>query len=76
MYIYIISKGDIGISNNYRFSERILLPLRSGNTQGQETLLAPSADKHTRNYDTESSNHHPFLSTLRSKRLSQSKMKL
>ena len=25
---------------------------RSGNSQGQETFLAPSADKQTRNYDT------------------------
>ena len=29
-----------------------------------------SADKQTRNYDTECSNHHPSLSTLRSKGLS------
>ena len=38
---------------------------RSGGSQGQETFLAPSADKQTRNYDTECSNHHPSLSTLR-----------
>ena len=38
---------------------------RSGDSQGQETFLAPSADKQTRNYDTECSNHHPSLSTLR-----------
>ena len=31
---------------------------RSGDSQGQETFLAPSADKQTRNYDTELSNHH------------------
>ena len=43
--------------------------------QGQETFLAPSADNHTRNYHTECSNHHPSLSTLRSKGLSRSKMK-
>ena len=48
---------------------------RSGGSQGQETFLAPSADKQTRNYDTECSNHHPSLSTLRSKGLSRSKMK-
>ena len=48
---------------------------RSGDSQGQETFLAPSADKQTRNYDTEWSNHHPSLSTLRSKGLSRSKMK-
>ena len=48
---------------------------RSGDSQGQETFLAPSADKQTRNYDIECSNHHPSLSTLRPKRLSRSKMK-
>ena len=37
----------------------------SGDSQGQETFLAPSADKQTRNYDIECSNHHPSLSTLR-----------
>ena len=47
----------------------------SADSQGQETFLAPSADKQIRNYDTEFSNHHPSLSTLRSKRLSRSKMK-
>ena len=52
-----------------------LLHLRSGDSQGQETFLAPSTDKQTRNYDTECSNHHPSLSTLRSKGLSRSKMK-
>ena len=30
---------------------RVLRP-RSGDTQGQETLLAPSANKQTRNYGT------------------------
>ena len=30
---------------------------RSGDRQGQETFLAPSADKRTRNYDTECSVH-------------------
>ena len=48
---------------------------RSGYSQGQETFLAPSADKQTRNYDIECSNHHPSLSTLRPKGLSRSKMK-
>ena len=43
---------------------------RSGDSQGQETFLAPSAYKRTCNYDTECSNHHPSQSTLRSKRLS------
>ena len=44
----------------------------SGNSQGQETFWAPSADKQTRNYDI---NHHPTLSVLRPKGLSCSKMK-
>ena len=48
---------------------------RNGDSQGQETFLAPSGDKQTRNYDTECSNHHPSLSTLRRKGLSRSKMK-
>ena len=39
---------------------------QSGYSQGQETFLAPSADKQTCNYDTEYSNHHPSLSALRS----------
>ena len=49
---------------------------RSGDSQGQETFLAPSADKQIQNYDTECSNHHPSLSNLRSKGLSRSKMKI
>ena len=48
---------------------------RSGDSQGQETFLAPSADNQTRNYDIECSNHHPSLSTLKPKGLSRSKMK-
>ena len=48
---------------------------RNGDSQGQETCLAPSADKQTRNYDIECSNHHPSLSTLRSNGLSRSKIK-
>ena len=46
-----------------------------GDSQGQKTFLAPLADKQTRNYDTECSNHHPSLSTRRPKRLSRSMMK-
>ena len=49
---------------------------RSGDSRGQETFLAPSTDKQTQNHDTECSNHHPSLSTLRSKGLSRSKMKI
>ena len=38
-------------------------------------FLAHSVDNQTRNYDTKCPNHHPSLSTLRSKGLSRSKMK-
>ena len=38
-------------------------------------FLAPSVHNQTHNYDTECSNHHPSLSTLKSKGLSCSKMK-
>ena len=48
---------------------------RSGDSQGRATFLAPSADKQTRKYDIERSNHHPSLSILRPKGLSRSKMK-
>ena len=44
-------------------------------SQGQETFWASSAVRKTHNYDTKSSNHHPFLSTRRPKGLSRSKMK-
>ena len=47
----------------------------SGDNQGQVTVLAPSADKETCNYDTECSNHHPSISTLTSTGLSHSKIK-
>ena len=39
---------------------------RSGDSLGQETYLAPSADTQTQNYDKECSNHHSSLSTLKS----------
>ena len=48
---------------------------RSGDIQNKETFLAPSAEKPTRNYDIEGSNHHPSLSNLRPKGLSHSKTK-
>ena len=48
---------------------------QSGDSQGQETFLAPSADKQTRNYDIVCSNHPPSLSTQRPKGLSHRKMK-
>ena len=34
---------------------------RSGDSHGQETLLAPSAGKQIRNYDIECSNHIYYL---------------
>ena len=34
-----------------------------GDSLGQETFLAPPADKQSRNYDTDLSNHHPSLSS-------------
>ena len=53
---------------------RLLHP-RRGDSQCQETFLAPSSDKQTSNYNTECSNHHPSLRTLRPKWLSRRKMK-
>ena len=47
----------------------------SGDSQGQERFWPPSAEKQTRNYDIECSNHHPLLSNVRLKELSRSKMK-
>ena len=47
----------------------------SGDSQGQERFLAPSAEKQTHNYDIECSNHHPLLSNVRLKGLTRSKMK-
>ena len=47
----------------------------SGDSQGQEMFLAPSADKQTHSYDTECSNHHLPLLILRSMGLSCSKIK-
>ena len=49
---------------------------QSGDSQGQETFLTFPADTKTCNYDIECSNHHPSVSTQRSKAwgLSCSKM--
>ena len=64
----------------YKFHSKCHSPIvqlpdpRSGDSQGQETFLTPSADNQTRNFETECSNH-PSVSTLRSKGLSRSKMK-
>ena len=76
MYIYIYIYIYIYKNTNLTVNALVRLPHpRSEDSQGQETFLAPSADKQTRNYDTECSNHHPSLSTLRPKRLSRSMMK-
>ena len=52
MQIYIYT--NLPVSDIARLSHP-----RGGDSQGQETFLAPFADKQTRNYDTECSNHHP-----------------
>ena len=76
IYIYIFSYVCTYIYANLPVNV-IVRPShpRSGDSQGQETFLAPSADKQTSNYDTECSNHHLPLSILSSKGLSRSKMK-
>ena len=48
--------------------------LWSGDSQGQETFLAPSVDNQIHNFDTEYSNHHPSLTTVRSKGLSSGEL--
>ena len=47
MYIYIIYT-NLPVSDIFRLPRP-----RRGDSQGQETFLAPSADKQTCNYDTE-----------------------
>ena len=70
IYIYIYIHTNLPVNAIVRLPHP-----RSGDSQGQETFLAPSADKQTHNYDTECSNHHPSLSTLRPKGLSRSMTK-
>ena len=66
----------LGIYTNLAMDVRIGLPHpRRGDSQRQETFLARSDDKSTRNYDIDCSNQHPSLSTLSPKGLSRSKMK-
>ena len=67
-YIYIYINLPVNVI------VRLLHP-RSGDSQGQETFIALSADKQTRSYETECSNHHPSLSTRWPKGLSRSMMK-
>ena len=70
IYIYVYIHTNLPVNSILR-----LLHSQSGDRQGQESFFAPSADNQTRNYDTDCSNRHPSLSTLRSKGLSRSKMK-
>ena len=49
IYIYNIEPGNVIFR---------LPHLQSGNSQGQKAFLTPSADKRTRNNETECSNHH------------------
>ena len=75
-YVYIYIYTYLYMHANLPVNAIIRLPHPwSGDSKGQETFLAPSADKPTRNYDTECSIHQPSLSTQRSKGLSYIKMK-
>ena len=47
---------------------------RSVDSHDEAMFLAPIHDNQTRKYDTVCSIHYPFLSTLRTKGLSRSKM--
>ena len=52
IYIYIFSYMYIHIYGNLPVNVIVRLPHpRSGDSQDQETFLAPSADKKTHNYD-------------------------
>ena len=78
MYIYMWLYGHIYIHIYAHLPVNVIVRLphpRSRDSLGQETFLAPSADKQTHNYDTECSNYHLPLSILRSTGLSHSKMK-
>ena len=75
MYLHIYANIPVNVIVKLPHPRRYPRPGKSGDAQGQETFLAPSADKQTRNYDTECSNHYLHLSILRSKGLSCSKMK-
>ena len=70
IYIYIHTYTNLPVNNIVRLPHPW-----SGDSQGQETFLARSADMQTRNYDTECSNHHPSQSTRRPKGMSHSMMK-
>ena len=75
LYVYIIYIY-IYIYTNLPVNAIVRLPHpRSVDSQGQETFLAPPTDNQTRNYDPDCSNHHPSISTLRSKGPGRSKIK-
>ena len=70
IYIYVYIYTKLAVNAIVRLPHP-----RSGDSLSKETPQAPSADKQTRNYDIECSNHHLSPSTLRPKGLSCSKMK-
>ena len=88
MYVYIWKENLIYIYNIIYiiYICKLILPVNAIVTlphpRGEyystlvKTLLAPSADKQNCNCDSECSNHHPSLSTLRSKGLSHSKIRI
>ena len=62
-YIYTHTHIYIYIYTNLTVNAIVRLPHpRSEDSQGQKTFLAPSAEKQTRNYDIECSNHHMYIS--------------
>ena len=54
MYIYIYIYTNLSVNAIVRQAHP-----RSGDSQGKKTFVTPSADKQSRNYDIECSNHHP-----------------
>ena len=66
--VIILSK-DALVAHKLRIYDEEIETTKSAklkcDSQGQETFLPPSADKQIHNYDKESSNHHPSISTLR-----------
>ena len=54
MYVYIYIHTNLSVNVIVRQAHS-----RSGDSQGKKTFLTPSADKQSRNYDIECSNHHP-----------------
>ena len=70
MYIYIYI-----YVHNLPANALVRLPyLRSGDSQGRETFLAPSVDNQIHNYNTECSNHHPSPTIIRLKGLSSGEL--